>query len=541
MGKANIHFIMGEPGTGKSHSLIKKAMGMVQDIKSLYIMAPTHVAKQRLIKGFNSSYSSMDSACVTKLIVSTSVLQYRYAGERIIFIDEVSMLKTDDLYALLYKIQQTQYDVDIYAFGDVKQLPAIGTGILQVLFNANAKKFPLIKKDFWAWVNNYLYEDLPDEPLEIPGTWKTAVKNIDLKILRKNYRLNSIDGVQAYDNEFFNYAFREKIQDADDYSSLIENAVENNYLMIVPTHSRGAQINEVMKEKYGDKMKYYAPFVMHNKKIFKNTNCKIDYDFDFAKTNNSVMANVKSEEYSFYVTAHAVQGCEVDRVCFYLGKDRIGKLNLQHYNKNLLYVALSRGRKDWLLLGEKDQFLLMTTIEPENPSILLNHQKQQEALEKTIEGVAVSEKLMNCDEIYEAYLETFDDLIHCDTTSNEDVLNVSGSIDYKPYTKTHVLSMFDPTNHVNDKYSSELMAKGYGFLYADYCAKRMQEGQSKGGKKGGKVSGKVNGKISQTEKWISQLSDVDYEKMKDDFKNMSARVFQREYGHKKRSVEKYLK
>lgn len=537
MGKTNIHFIMGEPGTGKSSLLIKKAIEMVHNIKSLYIMTPTNVAKHRLIKGFNQNYSSMDSACITDLIADTSVLQYQYAGERNIFIDEVSMLKTDDLYALFYKIQQTQYDVDIYAFGDVKQLPAIGTGILQVLFNANAKKFPLIKKDFWAWVNNYLYEDLPDEQLDIPSTWKTVVKNIDLKILRKNYRLKNIDGIQAYNNEFLNYAFREKTQDADDYSLLIENAVENHYLMIVPTHSRGAQVNEVMKKKYGDKMKYYAPFITRDKKIFKNMNCKINYGFNFVKSSDSIMKNIKPEEYTFYVTAHAVQGCEVDRVCFYLGKDRIGKLNLQHYNKNLLYVALSRGRKDWLLLGEKDQFLLMTTIEPENPSILLNHQKQQEALEKTIEGVALSKKIMDCDEIYELYLRMFDNLIHCNTNDNKDVLNVSGSIDYKPYTKTHVLSMFDPTNHTNDKYSSELMSKGYGFLYADYCAKRMREGNSKGGKKGGKI----NGKISETDKWMSQLSSANYEKLKNDYKNMSTRVFQRMYGHTKRSVGKYLK
>ena len=49
---AKLNVIVGTPGTGKSYRLIKKAIEQFKNKKSIYVMAPTYTAKERIIVGY---------------------------------------------------------------------------------------------------------------------------------------------------------------------------------------------------------------------------------------------------------------------------------------------------------------------------------------------------------------------------------------------------------------------------------------------------------------------------------------------------------
>jgi len=78
-------------------------------------------------------------------------------------------------------------DVHLYLFGDLKQIePINGDSILKTLIEFNMGKVE--DRGIWQFTNEVLYKDLADMTIATPKIWKLNGVNVDVTILKKNYR-----------------------------------------------------------------------------------------------------------------------------------------------------------------------------------------------------------------------------------------------------------------------------------------------------------------------------------------------------------------
>jgi len=560
MSKIDMKVILGEPGTGKSYSLIEKAIDIIRNGEDLYIMTPTHAAQSRLINGYNQRYfdKKISSETRFKLLGSTHILQEHYLQEKNILIDEFNMITTDQFYSLIcHSLIVPQEKINLSVYGDEKQLnPVKGVPALKLLLKYNSNKFKgLTTTNFWYYIQHMFYEKISDMQLNIPSSWKRIIGDIHLKIYHKNYRFNSMNGLSHYDLDFYDDVLKNQTITEADYSEDLIDKINKHYLLIAPTHNIGRKIDKILSDHFKDSTKNVAPFVRlqdsEGIRICINPLCDFNQAYNFDTFIPSVSNyNVKDMEFSFYTTVHYCQGATVKNSVFCMLDGKIPASTKTFYSSNLLYVALTRAKYRSEYFGNPDEFRKMLDIYPDDGELYVNMTISNEAANKTYQMIIDNGTVstLTIPQIMNLFHKNFIGMKNSKTRQIDEMQAINEDFRIKEATPSKILSVFNP-NNIGSKYTQTLLDLGYDKIWDEFKHNQMSKnglkgaskGASKGGKIGGKITGKINGKISQTKIWVNQLNEAHYLKLKDDYENMSVRVFQRTYGHTKRVIGKYLK
>ncbi len=120
-----LHVITGGPGTGKS-TLTRMITGLFYNQKSLLLLAPTGRAAKRLSQATQLVAKTIHSALSYDFASGTfSYNNKRPLTHEVVVVDEASMIDTQLFYQLLLAIPS---HTQLIIIGDVNQLPSIGPG-----------------------------------------------------------------------------------------------------------------------------------------------------------------------------------------------------------------------------------------------------------------------------------------------------------------------------------------------------------------------------------------------------------------------------
>lgn len=535
MSKINMKITLGDPGTGKSYDLVNEVLKKESNDESVYVFTPTGTATKRIINGYKEAYHDKlvsDQSLIWKAVQDTHVTQMNYSNEQNIFIDEFSMLTLDDFYSLLYKVLfMNEKTVNLYAYADEKQLePVNGISCLMLLFQSNIDKFKGIDKlGFWNYVQNMLYDILDDMELNVPKNWQPVINRIDLVINHKNFRLDNNNGVAGYNEAFYQELLQNGTTTEPDYTKDLVDRLDKKYLIVVPTHSIGDEIDDILLRAHKDDYEKIAPFIRIGKDIWQNPNCEIDYGFDFAKKFKN-KADGKTYKYSFYTTVHYCQGTTVDNSVFCMLNHKIPRDGRKDfYSKNMLYVAISRARHNSEYFGRRDVLLELMNTYPDNGGSTLTGVIGQDALNATYDVViAMGDEFghLSLEDFYKKYLKMFEESVKNHHERIMDFQTIKKDYKPKPFTFKKVISYMNPQNQ--NQFSTGIQSLGYDKDFKDY----VNHARS--------IGGQIGGKRSQVKDWLDTLNEDDLKQLKQDVSNLSIRKFKAKWNHDRRAVENNL-
>lgn len=542
--------VAGEPGTGKSTRLIQDGVDEILALRTVSIIVPTHSARQTLVDKIDDMMLSEPNEvrinALMKLKYNVNVL-YGYAGEQTILIDEVSMVSIPVLFNLLYRTLDVE-GAKIIGYGDIKQLPVIqGNSIIEELLRNN------LTIDVWEWVKE-AYNNVEQDKLVAPKVWKLA-SDVKFEILLKNYRLQA-DGYTGYTEEYIQDAINDAIYNEDNYyADVINTAVLCNALIITPSHSRGAEVNDSLIEHYGrEYFEKVAPFVkeVSGTKVYlnpDNENYKaIKSAFGFVKEVPDSLSSTKYE-HTAYVVVNVAQGATVDNVMYYMGNKPIKKQANGFYTRNNLYTAITRSRNITLLVGYKKSFEQMLDNLPLSAQERLRHVKAREAVKLLFNKLMLMNNKVEFDDIYELYLKLFKDTnvtgkIGEELSSygvvNEPFEKDELKLEFKNYDiQKAILSgfKFDYKTEIYDKYISEVNAKKMqgkqnALGHKNSLGKKNAQGHKNAlGHKNAKGRG-------SNQQFVLSLNADELAQLKLDIDNMTVRDFKDKYNKTKRLIVK---
>lgn len=513
----SIKAFIGSPGTGKSYRLVRMVNELLKQGESVHIMNPTRSARNNLRKAFKEMLISgeMTQEDYRQAYIINNVQHgYKESLAKNIFIDESAMIDLDVFYSLLYATLDVP-DVHLYLFGDLKQIePINGDSILKTLIESNMGK--LDERDIWQFTNEVLYKDLFDMTIATPKIWKLNGVNVDIKILKKNYRLES-KNFSGYDDEYYSNLIDNAIF-TDDYSGYLKYALEHNWLITTPTNARGNEINDVLKQQYDD-FKMVAPFVVDGNSDyylnpFNKSFNQLKESFDFMP--QIERENAQGYEFTAYMSTHRVQSFTVDNVLFYMGNNPIGNRHKSHYSNNMLYTAVTRAKHDVQLLGLPDSFNQMRNTMPLSAQDKNVHLRANVSMNHLYNWIESNNDVPSANELYKKYQELYEDDSIL-STHDKTILDIY-SIVSDSYTQRYVV------NSVNNKYGDK-----FGFTLTAW----LQENATNAKKNNAKGKGKV-------QQWINSLSDDELEQVESDVNDLSRSKFKAKYGFTNTTVKNYL-
>jgi len=506
---------VGMPGTGKTYRLCKIAIENIRKEETNYIMSPTRSAKANIISQFREFLDAREITKEEFRILRNSVNVLHGYDELLeinhILIEEASQIERTNLYGLVLQTMDME-NVDLTMFFDILQLkPIYGISIAQDLLSFNQEKD--VEMGFWKWVNNFAYDSFDDVALlAIPPKWHINSK-VEIHVERTNHRLLKASGFDSYDEDYMEYLFNNTVTKLD-YSEYLFNAIKNNTLIITPTNPRGTEVDEMLDshlDSLGINRTEAFPFIEVGQNYYLNPNQRISRNiakaFDFLDypsdglDYNPLDMNI----YKSYIVTHRTQGVTVDNSIVYMGNKPIGKKYEQHYNKNLLYVSVSRSRNTATLLGDEQMFRKMQLIYPADPQNQMGGFKKKEALKLTIRKIR-EEKILKHDYVYETYLRFME----------QDILSERVTLLLKEY---EVNNEIYPKRYVIEQVNKKVSTDG---TFSD-LRKWLSEN---------KVQPKNNLAIKS---WIESLEEKETEDLKFDLKNLTHRAFKEKYKKDKRT------
>jgi len=518
----NIKAFIGSPGTGKSYRLVRMVNQLLKQGESVHIMNPTRSARNNLRKAFKEMLISgeMTQEDYRQTYIINNVQHgYKESLAKNIFIDESAMIDLDVFYSLLYATLDVP-DVHLYLFGDLKQIePINGDSILKTLIEFNMGKVE--DRGIWQFTNEVLYKDLADMTIATPKIWKLNGVNVDVTILKKNYRLES-KNFSGYDDDYYSSLIDNAIF-TDDYSGYLKYALEHNWLITTPTNARGDEINNMLSHKYDD-FKTVAPFVVDgNGDYYLNP---FNQSFNQLKESFDFMPQIEIEttqgyEFTAYMSTHRVQSFTVDNVLFYMGNNPIGNRHKSHFSNNMLYTAVTRAKHDVQLLGLPDSFTQMRKTMPQTAQEKNVHLRANVTMNHLYSWIESNNDVPSADELYIKYQQLYEDDSIL-STHDKTILDIY-SIVSDSYTKRYVI------NSVNNKYGDK-----FGFTLSVW----LKENSANAKKTNSNAKGK--GKVQQ---WIDSLSDEEIETLKSDLKSrlVKKNEFESKYNYTKEQVRKAFK
>lgn len=565
--KQEFTLVIGMPGTGKSYELCSLAIQKKLDGHRIYIMTPTHSSKKSLqatIAKRASEYGTVkDYEAVMSLQADVHVGSQSYYEEEIVFVDEIGQTDLNSFYALLLQLQSTP-NSQVFMFGDILQLNSIAFfSPLEALLRENVmvdEQNAVItddvkNDDFWQWINANCYDDFNYTKLVAPKSWRINT-DVNCVLMSKNYRLNKLD-YDSYDDVFFDDVVSKAIEGTvNDYAILLEKQIKKHSIILVPTHRRGNEVDDLIKGRLhaqadfafakqdlfddrdtfikqyvNSKFKKLAVFIKYNSKVYLNPNNE-QYDllksqFDGVPTLDDMvtyhLVDSSQFEYHTYATVHSMQGSTISSVTFYLGNEPIGNSTKEHYSQNLLYTSITRASNSIMLLGIKESFKKMRHQQPQSPQVMLQHRRAIQAKKALFNLLSNDNEFHDWQAVYEMYMDIFDNReIDVPEQFELDSLRIKNM----PYT-VHQL-------HLQFRYYEKPDSQFFDYkqmFYVDYKA----EAKSKNAR--GNSNHKGKGKIKS---WLDSLSNDDLSEVQSDVNELSVRKFKAKWNKDKRYVVKSL-
>lgn len=351
---SKVLIITGGPGTGKT-TIIKSIITAAPELK-IILCAPTGRAAKRL-----TETTGMQATTIHKL------LNIRYEQDQaqdkealdcnLLIIDEASMIDIKLMYQILYR---TDNKTSLILVGDIDQLPSVGPGQVlkdlldsrvftvvslneifrqehtsQIVINAhliNRGKLPVLdkaKNDFY-----FLSANTPEEVME-------KLLYIVSKRIPHSFNLDPIHDIQVLcpmqrgiiGTRALNVALQREL---NTITQRIERFGQN-----YAVNDRVMQIeNNYTKEVYNGDIGFVSEINTVEQEITIVFDQKRRVKYDFNELDQLTIA--------YAMTIHKAQGSEYDVVVI--------PLVMQHYlmlQKNLLYTAITRGKKLVVLIGEQ--------------------------------------------------------------------------------------------------------------------------------------------------------------------------------------------
>lgn len=528
-----LKIVAGSAGSGKSTQLLSDGLDYLMQMKSVFIMTPTHTAKENLVNKIDDMLAEAYKDPTTpkikisnleKLKYSVHVL-YGYRGEEVVLIDEMSMINVPTLKMLFWDTYFLP-SIQIVAYGDAKQIDAVqGNSMIEELLRLN------IETDLWQWVKD-AYENATFNTLVPPDNWRLEGP-VEFKTMLHNYRLNNL-GYTGYNDEYIEALFDKAIDhsnDDSDYSDIILEATKNYVLITSPTHDRGSEVNTYIREAYPDTYSQVFPFVKQTNgtKVYLNpehpNQDMLHAKFPFVK---DVPSNEKSSnlEYTGYVVVDVSQGATVENSLYYFGNKHIprGKVK-SFYNYNRLFTAITRSRNLTQLVGNTKEIRKQLDIFPVSAKKRLEYRVADKTVTELFTRLyGMRNASLSLDEIYELYMKLFDIVTPDEATMRElDDYNVSSN----PYTKAQLVLKF------KDYDVSEAM-KQQGAIDIPNYKKLIYDTHITSSRKNARA-GKGKAQL-----WVATLSEDELAEVKEDLDKLSVRKFKAKYKQDKRQVEKAI-
>lgn len=526
-----LKIVAGSAGVGKSTRLINDGLEASLQMKSVFIMVPTHTAKDNLVKAIDDmlkvEYQDMFASqakikALEKMRYNVHVL-YGYSGEEVVLIDEMSMINVPTLKALFWDTYFLPH-VAITGYGDAKQLESIaGNSMIEELLRLN------VEGDVWQWVQE-AYENVAFNTMVAPNNWRLEGP-VEFETMLTNYRLNNL-GFDGYNDEYidalFNYAIDYSGEIDKDYSEAILSAVENYSLIIAPTHDRGSEVNDYIMRAYPKTYIEVMPFVKETNgtKVYLNpanpNQDELHEKFPFMK---SIPGNVdmKNLTPTAYIVVNVAQGATVDNAVYYFGDSKIPAGKVQHfYSYNRIFTAITRSRNLTQLIGNTAEMRKQFDIHPMSAKQRLQYRTADVAVTELFERLYAMKEELSLDEIHEMFMKIFEVVKPDDKVAKElEDYNVKSI----PYTKEQLVLRF--------KSYDSTKALRYGF-HPDYKQKIYDKHIAEVRGKSAKGKGAV-----QT--WINSLTPAQLEEVKKDLESLSVRKFAEKYDKRqKKNVKKAL-
>lgn len=528
-----LKIVAGSAGSGKSTALITGALDYLMQLKSVFIMVPTHTAKENLVNKIDTILAEAYKDPITpkikitnleKLKYSVHVL-YGYRGEEVVLIDEMSMINVPTLKMLFWDTYFLP-SIQIVAYGDAKQIDTVqGNSMIEELLRIN------IETDLWQWVKD-AYENATFSKLVAPANWRLDGP-VEFQTMLHNYRLNNL-GYSGYNEEYIEALFDKAIDYSDtdkDYSEVILEATKNFVLITSPTHDRGSEVNAYIREAYPDTCEQVFPFVKQNNgtKVYLNpwhpNQTMLHEKFPFVK---DVPSNEKPSnlDYTGYVVVDVSQGATVDNALYYFGNKNIprGKVK-SFYNYNRLFTAITRSRNLTQLVGNTKEIRKQLDIFPVSAKKRLEYRVADKTVTELFNRLYnMPNTKLTLDEIYELYMKLFEIVTPDEATMRElDDYNVDSS----PYTKAQLVLKFKNYD-MNEamKQQGAIDVPNYKkLIYDKHISSSRQSARSGKGK---------------VQLWVSTLSEKELAEVKSDLETLSVRKFKAKYKQDKRQVEKAI-
>ena len=413
----NISIVQGSPGTGKTSNVIKSIIEYV-DKTNVLAATPTHASKKKLLKDLNTNIDCFTIQSLTYKYYDNDIEEYTcklwkeassIKDKLYIIVDEAGMIDLDIFNKLIEMFNITK-KIHLILVGDIRQLPAIGTGqVFKDLFNSKiipssnlTKNFraqnsdiPIFLNDSFEKDNYFLLFDRKYKNIRYKDG--DIISNLE-KILHKlkNNGYNLFDGSESnktigivtpsIKSKIFKtyYGIIRKIFFNNDS---IEEFSEKDSIMF--TNNTSIFCNG----DYGRIIKKYNEFTYDVKVLDPNGELDTVKDIDIQiidKEKNIYRLNKRNFMLSYILTVHKSQGLGFDKLIYIAYEQKIESF----VTKNLNYTAVSRGKEDVYLLGKLHMF---TNSIKSNKITTLNKLFENKIEEISEENYDIEEDLLSTD------------------------------------------------------------------------------------------------------------------------------------------------
>lgn len=367
----NVTIITGGPGTGKT-TIIKAIVYLFREIykakpKEIALLAPTGRAAKKMNETTKlKSYTIHRYLGWDKEANKFSVNEYSPNPEKYIIVDEVSMLDTLLMSALLKGIKR---DVKLVLVGDYYQLPSVGQGQvlkdlidtdivdvvkLNCLYRQNENSYiPILaneikdkdlsesfitKKDDYNFMACENEKVIPTILYIIESALKKGYTDKEIQVLAPMYKsINGIDRLNKYLQKLFNPPALDK---KEIVLSDVIYRVGDKVLQLV---------NDTENNVYNGDLGYIVDIIDAKKSLSKKNEIVVDYDDNKVSYTPDKYNNIR---HGYAISIHKAQGSEFPMVIMPI----VNNFNRMLYNK-LIYTGVTRAKNTLMIVGDPKCFM----------------------------------------------------------------------------------------------------------------------------------------------------------------------------------------
>lgn len=367
----NVTIITGGPGTGKT-TIIKAIVYLFRELykakeDEIALLAPTGRAAKKMMETTNlKSYTVHRYLGWDKDANKFSINEYNPNKEKYIIVDEVSMLDTILMSALLKGIKR---DVKLVLVGDYYQLPSVGQGQilkdlidtdiidvvkLNCLYRQNEDSYiPILaseikdkdlsesfmnKKDDYNFIVAENDKVIPSILYIVESAIKKGYTDKEIQVLAPMYKsINGIDRLNKYLQKLFNPPSADK----------------NEIILTEITYRVGDKVlqlvNDTDNNVYNGDLGYISDIIDSKKSFSKKNEIIVDYDGNKVIYTPEKYINIR---HGYAISIHKAQGSEFPMVIMPI----VNNFNRMLYNK-LIYTGVTRAKKSLMIVGDPKCFI----------------------------------------------------------------------------------------------------------------------------------------------------------------------------------------